>query len=51
MAAEACDVMQADYLEYVRCMGCSQSALTPMLLEDFCRLVGKKARGLPVFNS
>lgn len=51
MAAEARDVVQAEYLEYVRCMGSSQSALTPMLLEDFCRLVSKEARGLPVFNT
>lgn len=43
--------MQADYLKYVQCMGYSQAALTPMLLEDFCRLVGKEARGLPVFNT
>ncbi|KAL3155348.1 hypothetical protein ABBQ38_010909 [Trebouxia sp. C0009 RCD-2024] len=43
--------LQAEYTEYVRCIGASQSALTPMLLEDFCRLVGKEARGLPVFNT
>ena len=38
-------------MEYVRCIESSQSALTPMLLEDFCRLIGKEARGLPVFNT
>lgn len=44
-------VMQAEYLEYVQCMQSSQTALTPMLLEDFCRLADKRARGLPVLNT
>ena len=43
--------MQAKYREYVCCMESSQSALTPMPLEDFCRIAGKGARGLPVFNT
>ncbi|KAL0038782.1 hypothetical protein WJX79_007581 [Trebouxia sp. C0005] len=42
---------QAKYREYVCCMESSQSALTPMPLEDFCRLAGKGAKGLPVFNT
>ncbi|DBB00087.1 hypothetical protein WJX77_002215 [Trebouxia sp. C0004] len=43
--------LQAKYREYVCCMESSQSALTPMPLEDFCRLAGKGTRGLPVFNT
>lgn len=46
----ACAI-QAEYNQYVRCMGSDQYLLTPMPLEDFCILAGKGARGLPVFNT
>ena len=42
---------QAKYDEYVTCMGFGQSRLTPMPLEDFCRLAGKECRGLPVLDT